>query len=152
MNITCEKCDTVMAIPDDSPSRSYKCPDCGARVRYKREDESDDFDEGSNRAPGKLQEVINSNSLRDIVLFRLMLTPVLMQIFFWTTSILLVLVGLKIIFDSVDARVGWFREFVAGLFVLIFGPLYMRCTCEVFILLFKIHDELKAINDKNRKV
>lgn len=40
--------------------------------------------------------------------------------------------------------------FAAGLAVMVFGPILVRIACELDIILFSIHDELKAANDRAR--
>jgi hypothetical protein len=52
---------------------------------------------------------------------------------------------------SLDQRAGRDTWGVAvGLVMLIFGPLLIRILCELDIILFKIHDELKESNDRQR--
>lgn len=35
---------------------------------------------------------------------------------------------------------------VAGIFIIILGPILTRIWCEIMIVIFRIHDELKQIN------
>ncbi len=41
-------------------------------------------------------------------------------------------------------------RFAFGVAVLILGPLMVRLYCELLIIIFKIHDELKESNDRHR--
>ena len=41
-------------------------------------------------------------------------------------------------------------EFAGGLMIVVMGPLVLRIACELDIILFKIHDELKSANDRAR--
>jgi hypothetical protein len=43
-----------------------------------------------------------------------------------------------------------FGLFGTGLLIMFIGPLLIRLACEFYILLFKIHDELKLTNDREK--
>lgn len=43
-----------------------------------------------------------------------------------------------------------FALFGTGLLIMFIGPLLIRLACEFYILLFKIHDELKLSNDREK--
>jgi hypothetical protein len=102
-----------------------------------------------------------------------MITPVVIQILFWLGSIYCIVSGMRVIIASFDAgpsvrltadgdvdfnpgRGGrgsssfstW--AFVYGVLLVLVGPLLVRILCELDVILFKIHDELKAANDRER--
>jgi len=50
--------------------------------------------------------------------------------------------------DPTSGRaVGAFQAFLLGLFMLIVGAIVIRIWCELLIVLFKMHDHLKAIRE-----
>jgi len=115
----------------------------------------------------------------DFLTFRLMITPIIIQIIFWFGVAGCVIQGGLLIVASFNVpRSSFDRDlidpdkvekvektadkkakaapatqfspllFLGGVSVLIFGPLLIRILCELDIILFKIHDELKAANDR----
>lgn len=106
--------------------------------------------------------------IADFFTFRLMITPLLIETVFWIGSLLCIIAGGKIMFDSqtaatparqfapgddvivAEATKGGFKkvEFVTGVLLMFLGPLVVRIVCELDIVLFKIHDELKSANER----
>jgi hypothetical protein len=80
-----------------------------------------------------------NQQLKDILLFRWMLTPILIQLIFWAGLILTVVSGIWSMFT-----VG----FLNGLIMLIFGPITLRLGCELLIVIFQIHENLIEIKNK----
>jgi len=78
--------------------------------------------------------------MQEFLSFRKMITPMIIQILFW------VLVAACVISALVSFGQG---AVLAGLVILILGPVFVRVYCELMILLFKIYDELKRINSKS---
>ncbi len=88
--------------------------------------------------------------------FRYMLTPVLIQVFFWAGTLMcLMLGGISLIqgmrsFSSDDnfgvSRIAGFAFFVNGLMLLLLGPVVLRIGCELAIVYFRIHDELRDMH------
>ena len=98
-----------------------------------------------------------------------MITPIIIQILFWLGTLGCVLIGTRLILASLDAprvsaysfdgevsrlgpRSSGFSTFLfaQGVVTLIVGPLVLRVLCELDIILFKIHDELKEANNRGR--
>ncbi len=102
-----------------------------------------------------------------------MITPIIIQIVFWLGVLGCVAVGGRIMLASFDtpdysrdferytaesdkkaksapARHFSVATFASGLAIVLLGPLGIRILCELDIILFKIHDELKASNDRHR--
>lgn len=75
----------------------------------------------------------------DFILFRRMLTPLLIQILFWIGLLLCLITGIADFFNGE----GWVR----ALQVLIIGPIVIRMICEVFILFFRINATLTEIKN-----
>lgn len=110
-------------------------------------DRDEEPDEEDYRPRIKRKQIGSANAIQDVVFFRLMVTPFLIQFFFWVGVVVCICGGLMMIIQSLDVR-GRTWEFLEGLFVMLFGPLYVRCICELCIIQFRIHSELKQMNDK----
>ena len=76
--------------------------------------------------------------MQDLLSFRRMITPVLVQILFWLGIVVVVIGGLVALFGGAPLE---------GLVALIFGPIVVRVYCELTIVIFKIHEALEAIRD-----
>lgn len=78
----------------------------------------------------------------DFILFRRMLTPVLILWFFWISFIGCLGGGIYLLIE---------QEIIEGLLILILAPLILRIICECLILFFRINETLTDLrNDKTR--
>ena len=72
----------------------------------------------------------------EFISFRKMVTPVIIQILFWVGVAGSIIAGLAAMAgDSV----------LGGLLILVLGPLFVRIYCELLIVIFRIHDSLRAV-------
>lgn len=118
----------------------------------------------------------SGSPVADFLTFRLMLTPFLIQLFFWVGTVGCVGAGLVQMAGSVGSRAAVtadadddeppakakskagtaarptfnLLQFLAGAATLLFGPLFLRLVCEEAIILFKIHEELREQTDRAR--
>lgn len=69
------------------------------------------------------------------------ITPKIVTFIFWVQSAALILGGLVTMFKT---------SFIAGLIMIIAGPIIARVSAELVIVLFKIHDNLQKIADKEK--
>lgn len=78
--------------------------------------------------------------VKDFLLFRRMLTPFLVQLFFW------IVVGVCVI-----TAVNYFlhRFWLNGLQVLVVGPILARLVAEWLILFFRMNETLTEIKDRS---
>lgn len=72
-----------------------------------------------------------------------MLTPILIQVFFWIGTVACVIVGITWIIIGSFGRSFSIVVFLGGLGILVFGPLMLRLICKEAIIFFKIHTELR---------
>ncbi len=80
--------------------------------------------------------------LKDFLLFRRMLMPILLQILFW----------LAVVVSLVTALVDFFHgEWLIGIQILILGPILSRVFCEFLILFFRMNESLTDIRNMMRK-
>jgi hypothetical protein len=64
-----------------------------------------------------------------------MVTPVIIQVLFWLGVAVSVVAGLLEIGESP----------LGGLLLIVLGPLVVRLYCELLIVVFRIHDLLRAV-------
>ena len=76
--------------------------------------------------------------MKDLLLFRRMMTPLIVQILFWVLALMTVVSAVVSIVH---------KDFLIGLATLILGPLIIRIGCEVVIVLFRIHDSLADMRE-----
>ena len=85
---------------------------------------------------------------RDWISFRRMLTPFLIKILFWINIVICVFAGLGVIIESFDRYRGGGDQFFGGLMILVLGPLLIRVSCELLIVIFKMNESLSEISNK----
>ncbi|MEE8323180.1 MAG: DUF4282 domain-containing protein [Candidatus Bathyarchaeia archaeon] len=73
--------------------------------------------------------------------FKKMITPTFIQIIFWVGAAVIAIVGLYMMVRA---------DFFLGLIYLVLGPVVWRIYCEILIVLFKIHENVEAINQKKQ--
>lgn len=76
--------------------------------------------------------------MTDFLLFRRMLTPLLIQFLFWALLALSIGGGIIDLFH---------REYWRGFELLVLGPILIRIFCEVLILFFRINETLTDIKN-----
>lgn len=78
--------------------------------------------------------------------FEKMITPVIIKILFWIGVVFSVLMGLILFIGGIAGNGG--SAVLAGLILMLIGPLFTRVQCELLIVIFKIHETLNEINQK----
>lgn len=78
----------------------------------------------------------------EFLFFRRMLIPIIAQLLFWIAVAICVAVGIFGLFN---------HDVMAGLGLMIFGPLVARLVCEYIIVFFRISDTLTEIKDMMQK-
>ena len=82
----------------------------------------------------------------DFLAFRKMITPAVIQIFFWLGVIVCVVAGLGILSNSeVLAAASPVPPTLTAVLVRVIGPLLVRIYCELLMVLFRIYESLRAI-------
>ena len=82
----------------------------------------------------------------DFLAFRKMITPAVIQIFFWLGVVVCVIAGLAILSNSeVLAAASPVPPTLTAVLVLVVGPLIVRIYCELLMVLFRIYESLRAI-------
>lgn len=78
------------------------------------------------------------DNIKDLLLFRRMLIPVIIRTFFWLAALLIIIVAVWAMFR---------QGFWSGLLILVLGPLSIRIVAEMIILLFRINETLTEIRN-----
>lgn len=76
---------------------------------------------------------------RDYLTFKRMISPLILQGLFWILVIVVILGGLASIFNG---------QFLAGLGMILLGPLVLRIYVELFMVIFKINEAVQRIAKK----
>jgi len=85
--------------------------------------------------------------MNDFLSFRRMITPIFIQVIFWTFVLIFVLGGLV---GLLGGDTGGERFY--GLLVLLLGPLIVRVYCEIVIIFFRMNETLTDIRDRTGTV
>ena len=80
--------------------------------------------------------------MSDFWAFRIMVTPVIIQVLFWIGVITCLIVGLFSIFSGDYLMT---RHVFKGIMIIIFGPIVVRIYCEILIVIFRINETLTEI-------
>lgn len=75
--------------------------------------------------------------MRDFLLFRKMLTPLIIHFIFWAGVVLCIISAVTVIWQQ--------GRWLSGLETLLLGPVIVRVVCELLILLFRINESLTEI-------
>jgi len=87
----------------------------------------------------------NAGSMHDFLVFKLMVTPLIIQIVFWVGAGLCVLAGLIVIIVGLATNV--IMLLLLGLVYMVLGPLLVRIYCELIILAFRMNETLTEIRN-----
>lgn len=83
----------------------------------------------------------NDNFFSNLVTFDKMITPTIIKIIFWVGSVIAIIAGLGMLFQGG-------RFVIIGLLWIVLGPLMVRIYCELIIVVFKIHDNVREMNQR----
>jgi len=89
---------------------------------------------------------IKGGQMKDVFYFNAMLTPKIITFVYWLLLLFAVISGLSTMFVGYDGIT--FGKFLMGLGIIIGGGVGSRIWCELLIVLFKIHENIKKIADK----
>lgn len=84
--------------------------------------------------------------MRDLLFLDSMLTPKIITLVYWLALLGAVFGGLASMFG------GWggftFAKFVTGLVIIVAGAIGARIWCELLIVLFKIHENIRKLAER----
>jgi len=73
---------------------------------------------------------------------------VAIQVIFWIGALACVVLGLVMIVTGASTHYGGGGQVLSGVLTLLLGPIMVRISCEVLIVVFRILDTLVEIRDK----
>nr|WP_306770752.1 DUF4282 domain-containing protein [Isachenkonia alkalipeptolytica] len=79
--------------------------------------------------------------------FDKLIVPSFIKVIFYLEVTIFLLIG-----SGMASTFGGGFQVFLGLMVLFFGPLFSRVSCELTIILFKIHDQLKIGNERQKDI
>ena len=88
--------------------------------------------------------------LKAFLSFDSMIVPSIIKGIFYLGVGLCLLFGVMLIGSGLTSTFGGGAQVFGGLMVILIGPIIIRIQCELIIILFKIHEELKIANRKPR--
>jgi hypothetical protein len=84
--------------------------------------------------------------MRDVFFFDAMLTPKIITFVYWLLLLIAVVSGLGSMFGGYGGVT--FAKLLMGLGIMVGGAVGARIWCELLIVLFKIHENIKKVADK----
>ena len=85
---------------------------------------------------------MDQEAIKDFLVFRRMVTPIIIQVIFWLLTAIVMIGGLvALIFGDVAL------DRAGGLFALILVPLFVRVFAEILIVVFRMNDALTEIRN-----
>ncbi len=82
--------------------------------------------------------------MRNVLFFDTMLTPKVITFVFWLMLLVVAVTGLGFMFGGGLT----FVKFLMGLLTIAGGAVGARIWCEILIVMFKIHENIKKLADK----
>lgn len=81
--------------------------------------------------------------MKNIFFLNKFYTPKIINVIYWVSAVLYILVGLFLVIDGYDAE-----ERLQGLFLFVFGPVLARVMAELTVVPFRIYYKVCKIADK----
>jgi len=91
------------------------------------------------------------NTFKDFLVFRKMITPIIIQIIFWISVIGCIGFGIYMIADPRELGLDYETGVWVGILIIVLGPLILRIQMELVILFFRINETLTEIKNKITK-
>ncbi len=85
----------------------------------------------------------DENFFNKLLNFDSMITPTIIKILYYLMVVAVVIMGIMMLFQG-----GPFT--FMGLLYIVLGPLAARIWCELVIVMFKVYENLKEINERGR--
>ena len=81
----------------------------------------------------------------DFINFRKLITPSIIKVVFWVSSVICITAGIVLIASSFGSYGGGATAFLPGLLITLFGPIVLRILCESIFVLFKIYENTSSM-------
>ncbi|WP_117233853.1 DUF4282 domain-containing protein [Vibrio maerlii] len=86
--------------------------------------------------------------MKNVLFFNSMLTPKLVTALYWLMLVVAVIAGIITMFSGYSGFT--FSTFLTGLATILGGAIGARIWCELMIVVFKINENLQAVNDSQK--
>jgi hypothetical protein len=86
--------------------------------------------------------------VKNIFTFQTMWSTKLITLIYWVSLFVVVVFGLSVIFGGAGTEEAKEASILIGTGIILIGTVSARLWCEMFVVIFKIHDNLKVIADK----
>ena len=86
--------------------------------------------------------------MKNVFTFQTMWSTKLITLIYWVSLFVVVVFGLSVIFGGAGTEDDRTANFIIGAGIILVGTVSVRLWCEMFVVIFKIHDNLKVIADK----
>jgi ribosomal protein S27AE len=161
MNNLCPNCGAAYNVTPQHVGRQLACKKCGAMLAVKQDGihlaEAEPIGETVEPVPGAEasedyaverafprrtpRSTDGGSTFVDFLTFRRMIVPIIIQILFWI-GVLVCLV-----FGVVSLAGGTLQSVLAGLLVILIGPLVVRIYCELLIVIFRVNETLTDVRN-----
>lgn len=84
--------------------------------------------------------------MREMLFFDAMLTPKIITFIYWLLLLVVLISGVSAMFAGYGGS--FVGKFFTGLLIIVGGGVGVRIWCELLIVMFKIHENLKKIADR----
>ena len=89
-------------------------------------------------------------NFKEFISFDKMITPVIIKILFYIGIVICIILGLSELIGGIAA--GSLSIIFLGLITIVIGPVLVKVYCELVMVLFKILENLKDINNKMQQI
>lgn len=88
---------------------------------------------------------------KELLDFNKMITPTIIKVIYYISVVIALIIGVTMIITGMTMRYGGGTQVFLGIIMLVVSPLIVRMYFEIFIVIFKIHDRLASIDDRQSK-
>ena len=88
--------------------------------------------------------------MKDFFVFRRMITPFIIQVFYWIATLASIVAGIYFLANSQDSYDST-GDIISGLGLLFIGPLVIRIWFEMLILAFRVNETLTEIKNNTER-
>lgn len=89
-------------------------------------------------------------NFKEFALFKTFITPTIITILFWLGAVGIFAFGVVLLIQTIELM-DYFEVFYfpwEALLLMLVGPFVWRVFCEQLLVLFRVHSELKELNEK----
>lgn len=166
-SLTCQKCNSQLTVAASGLvlANAGSAAPISASPKQSFSELDDDFDDvpvSSSRRKRRSGSSSDSSSFYEFITFRRMIATTVIQVLFWLGiagcviyGIICLIGGFAMMFSGGGrGNAGVFGGLLAiggALFFFLIAPFIVRLQCEILIVIFRIHDSLRELNENMRR-